>query len=137
MEKSDKFDECMLNCQNFSYQNFALRKFQYSIFYGYNLLRNLSLSGFVTLCLVAHRKLKLMPTEHLLDPALNMRVLCGIPIQFMTSTCWNQSKIELHVGLEVIGIHLLSSGQNLLQFALKNLTGPHLKYVGNTYHEPR
>ena len=74
-----------------------------------------------------------MPTEQLLDPALNMRVLCGTPIQFMTSTCWNQSKIELHVGLKVIGIHLLSSGQNLLQFALKNLTGPHLKYVVNTY----
>ena len=33
----------------------------------------------------------------------------------------------------IIGIHLLSSGQNLLQFALKNLTGPHLKYVANTY----
>ena len=38
MEKSDKFDECMLNRQNFSYQNFALRKFWYCIFYGYNLL---------------------------------------------------------------------------------------------------
>ena len=40
-EKSDEFDECMLNHQNFSYHNFALRKFQYCIillFYGYNLL---------------------------------------------------------------------------------------------------
>ena len=42
MEKSDKFDKCMLNRQNFSYQNFALRKFRYCIFYGYN--------EFVTLC---------------------------------------------------------------------------------------
>ena len=38
VEKSDEFDECMLNCQNFSYQNFALRKFWYCIFYGYSLL---------------------------------------------------------------------------------------------------
>ena len=38
MEKSDKFDEYMLNRQNFPYQNFALRKSQYCIFYGYNLL---------------------------------------------------------------------------------------------------
>ena len=38
VEKSDEFDECMLNRQNFSYQNFALRKFRYYIFYGYNLL---------------------------------------------------------------------------------------------------
>ena len=33
VEKSDEFDECMLN-----HQNFALRKFQYCIFYDYNLL---------------------------------------------------------------------------------------------------
>ena len=38
VEKSDEFDECMLNRQKFSYQNFALRKFQYCLFYGYNLL---------------------------------------------------------------------------------------------------
>ena len=38
VEKSDKFDECMLNRQNFSYQNFAFRKFRYCIFYSYNLL---------------------------------------------------------------------------------------------------
>ena len=38
MEKSDEFDKCMLNRQNFSYQNFARRKFWYYIFYGYNLL---------------------------------------------------------------------------------------------------
>ena len=38
VEKSDEFDECMLNCQNFSYQNFAFKKFWYCIFYGYNLL---------------------------------------------------------------------------------------------------
>ena len=38
VETSDEFDECMLNRQNFSYQNFALRKFWYCIFYGYNLL---------------------------------------------------------------------------------------------------
>ena len=44
VEKSDKFDECMLNRQNFSYQNFSLRKFRYCIF------TNLSLSGFVMLC---------------------------------------------------------------------------------------
>ena len=37
VEKSDEFDECMLNRQNFSYQNFALRKFLYCIFYSYNL----------------------------------------------------------------------------------------------------
>ena len=47
VEKSDKFDECMLNCQNFSYQNFALRKFWYCIFYGYNLV-----------CLLRHGILK-------------------------------------------------------------------------------
>ena len=44
VEKSDEFEECVLNRQNFLYQKFALRKFQYCIFYGYNL------SGFVTLC---------------------------------------------------------------------------------------
>ena len=38
MEKSDEFDECMLNRKSFPYQNFALRKSQYCIFYGYNLL---------------------------------------------------------------------------------------------------
>ena len=38
VEKSDEFDEWMLNRQNFSYQNFALRNFRYCIFYGYNLL---------------------------------------------------------------------------------------------------
>ena len=38
VEKSDEFDKCMLNRQNFSYQNFTLRKFRYYIFYGYNLL---------------------------------------------------------------------------------------------------
>ena len=38
VEKSDEFDECMLNHQFFSYQNFALRKFWYCIFYDYNLL---------------------------------------------------------------------------------------------------
>ena len=38
VEKSDKFDEYMLNHQNSSYQNFALRKFWHCIFYGYNLL---------------------------------------------------------------------------------------------------
>ena len=38
VEKSDEFDECVLNHQNFPYQNFALRKFRYCIFYGYNLL---------------------------------------------------------------------------------------------------
>ena len=48
VEKSDEFDEHMLNRQNFSYQNIAFRKFRYYIFYGYN--TNLSLSGFVTLC---------------------------------------------------------------------------------------
>ena len=32
------FDEYMLNRQSFPYQNFALRKSQYCIFYGYNLL---------------------------------------------------------------------------------------------------
>ena len=46
VEKSDEFDECLLYRQNFSYQNFALRKFWYCIFYGYNLRTNLSLSGF-------------------------------------------------------------------------------------------
>ena len=35
VEKSDEFNECMLNRQNFPYQNFALRKFWYCIFYGY------------------------------------------------------------------------------------------------------
>ena len=49
VEKSDEFDECMLNRQNFSHQNFALTKFRYCIFYSYNLL-TLSLSGSVTLC---------------------------------------------------------------------------------------
>ena len=38
VEKSDEFDECMLNRQSFPYQNFTLRKSQYCIFYGYNLL---------------------------------------------------------------------------------------------------
>ena len=38
VEKSDKFDECMLHRQTFFYQNFALRKFRYRIFYSYNLL---------------------------------------------------------------------------------------------------
>ena len=38
VEKSDEFDEYMLNRQSFPYQNFAFRKSQYSIFYGYNLL---------------------------------------------------------------------------------------------------
>ena len=38
VEKSDKFDICMLNRQSFFYQNFALRKSRYCIFYGYNLL---------------------------------------------------------------------------------------------------
>ena len=38
VEKSDEFDERMLNRQKFSYQNIALRKFRYYIFYGYNLL---------------------------------------------------------------------------------------------------
>ena len=37
-EKSDEFDKCMLNRQNLSYQNFALRKFRYCIFYGYHVL---------------------------------------------------------------------------------------------------
>ena len=37
-EKSDEFYECMLNRQNFSYQIFALKKFRYCLFYGYNLL---------------------------------------------------------------------------------------------------
>ena len=34
VEKSDEFDECMLNRQNFSHQNFALGKFRdrYCIF---------------------------------------------------------------------------------------------------------
>ena len=31
MEKSDEFDECMFNRQNFSHQNFALTKFWYCI----------------------------------------------------------------------------------------------------------
>ena len=34
VEKSDEFNERMLNRQNFSYQKFALRKFRYCIFYG-------------------------------------------------------------------------------------------------------
>ena len=38
VEKSDEFDEHMLNSQNFSYQNFAFRKFWYYIFYSFNLL---------------------------------------------------------------------------------------------------
>ena len=38
------FDEYMLNRQSFPYQNFALRKSQYCLFYGYNLLANLALS---------------------------------------------------------------------------------------------
>ena len=38
VEKSDEFYEHMLNRQSFPYQNFALRKSQYCIFYGYNLL---------------------------------------------------------------------------------------------------
>ena len=38
VENSDEFDECMLNRQSFPYQNFALRKSRYGIFYGYNLL---------------------------------------------------------------------------------------------------
>ena len=38
VEKSDEFDECMLNRQSFPYQNIALRKSQYCIFYGYDLL---------------------------------------------------------------------------------------------------
>ena len=38
VEKSDKFDECMLIRQKFSYQKFAFRKFRYCIFYSYNLL---------------------------------------------------------------------------------------------------
>ena len=32
VEKFDEFDERMLNRQNFTYQNFALRKFPYCIF---------------------------------------------------------------------------------------------------------
>ena len=32
VEKSDEFDECMLNRQNFSYQNFAVRKFGIAYF---------------------------------------------------------------------------------------------------------
>ena len=31
--KVTKFDECMLNRQSFPYENFALRKSQYCIFY--------------------------------------------------------------------------------------------------------
>ena len=50
VEKSDEFDEYMLNHQSFPYQNFALRKSRYCIFYGYNLAANLGLSGFVMLC---------------------------------------------------------------------------------------
>ena len=38
VEKSDEFDECMLNSQSFPYQTFELRKSRYGIFYGYNLL---------------------------------------------------------------------------------------------------
>ena len=33
VEKSNKFDECMLNHQSFSYQNVTLRKSWYCIFY--------------------------------------------------------------------------------------------------------
>ena len=38
VEKSDKYDELILNHQNFSHQNFTLRKLQYCIFNGYKLL---------------------------------------------------------------------------------------------------
>ena len=38
VEKSDEFEEFMLNCESFPYQYFVLRKSRYCIFYGYNLL---------------------------------------------------------------------------------------------------
>ena len=38
VEKSDEFDECMFYHQSFPYQNFALRKSQHCILYGYDLL---------------------------------------------------------------------------------------------------
>ena len=38
VEKSDEFDESMLNHQNFPYQNFVLENFWYCTFYSYNLL---------------------------------------------------------------------------------------------------
>ena len=38
VERSDEFDEWMLNRQNFPYQNFVLKNICYCIFYGYNLL---------------------------------------------------------------------------------------------------
>ena len=66
VEKSDEFDECMLNRQSFPYQNFALRNSRYGIFYGYNLLT----AWFVRICHViwGHGMLKYFrPITHKKD----------------------------------------------------------------------
>ena len=48
VEKSDKFNEWMLNRQNFPYQNFALKIF--SIAYFKVIITNLNLSESLSLC---------------------------------------------------------------------------------------
>ena len=66
VEKSDEFDECMLNCQSFPYKNFALRKSWYCIFYSYIIYQ----LGFVRICHVmsGHGMLKYFcPITHKKD----------------------------------------------------------------------
>ena len=62
MEKSDEFDEWMLNHQNFPYQDFALKNFRHCIFYGDNLL-----TSFVMVVLVISGLLILKNFHPILD----------------------------------------------------------------------